>query len=63
MRIVTAAAIVLFLAGSALAGGSLLKDGKTAPQVVINEKGEEVTSRTTPVMPPQIAVSEKVLKI
>ncbi|NIA22513.1 MAG: hypothetical protein GWP05_11250 [Anaerolineaceae bacterium] len=43
MRIATAAATLLFLAGSALAGGSLFKDGKRAPEVVINEKGEEVT--------------------
>jgi len=48
MRIVTAVVMLMFLAGTALAGGSLLKDGKRAPEVVINEKGEEVTSRVTP---------------
>ena len=48
MRMATAMTVVLLLAGTALAGGSLFKDGKTAPEVLVNEKGEEVTSRGTP---------------
>jgi len=59
MRMATAMTVVLLMAGTTLEGSSLFKDGKTAPEVVVNEKGEEVTSRGTPTVSSASLISVK----